>query len=142
MVTPDAAPDDEAMTHDSTTPGWPAAGLPSPKSDDTGPSLTTWLLGGAAVVVGALLLFGVVVPAAFSLLWLAVPVLLVVLGVKAVSKGSASTPVARIAGWASAIIGGLWLWNAIDAINLGRLLLAGLLVGGGVYVWRRLTAKS
>jgi hypothetical protein len=140
MVTPSATPDDGSMTNEST-PGWPAAGLPSAKHDDTGPNLTTWLLGGAAVLVGALLLFGVVVPAAFSLLWLAVPVLLVVLGVKAISKGGATSPLARIAGWAAAIVGGLWLWNAIDAINLGRILLAGLLVGAGVYVGRRLSGR-
>jgi hypothetical protein len=139
MVTPPATADDGSMTNESTS-GWPAAGLPAAK-DDTGPTLSTWLIGGAAVLVGALLLFGVVVPAAFSLLWLAVPVLLVVLGVKAISKGAATTPLARIAGWAAAIVGGLWLWNAIDAINLGRLLLAGLLVGGGIYVGRRLTGR-
>ncbi len=132
--------DDDPMTNESI-PGWPSAGLPSPKNDDTGPSMTTWLLGGAAVVVGALLLFGVVVPAVFSLLWLVLPVLMVVVGVKTVSRSRAASPLARIAGWAAIILGGMWLLNAIDVINIGRILFAGLLVGGGIYVGRRMIGR-
>ena len=129
-----------SMTNESI-PGWPSAGLPSPKDDDTGPSLATWVLGGAAVLVGALLLFGVVVPAVFSLLWLVLPVVLVVIGVRTVSRGRATTPLARLAGWAATVIGGLWLMSAIDVVNIGRLLFVGLLVGGGIYVGRRLAAR-
>jgi hypothetical protein len=126
-----------AMTNESI-PGWPSAGLPSPKDDDTGPSLTTWLIGGAAVLVGALVLFGVIVPTVFSLLWLVLPVLMVVVGVRTVSRGKAATPLARMAGWAAIVLGGVWLWNAID---LGRLLFVGLLLGAGIFIGRRFFAR-
>jgi hypothetical protein len=141
MVERRIAPDHEAMTNEST-PGWPSAGLPTPRHDDTGPSLATWLLGGAAVLVGALLLFGVVVPAAFSLLWLVLPVLMVVIGVRTVSRGAAATPLARFLGWAAIILGGFWLLNSLAALSLGRLLFAALLVGGGVYAGRRLIRRA
>ena len=126
-----------AMTNESI-PGWPSAGLPSPKNDDTGPSLTTWVIGGAAVLVGVLLLFGVIVPTVFSLLWLVLPVLMVVFGVKTVSRGRAVTPLARLAGWAAIVLGGVWIWNAID---LGRLLFLGLLIGGGIFIGRKVMAR-
>ncbi|MGH9117442.1 MAG: hypothetical protein ACRD0A_06070 [Acidimicrobiales bacterium] len=125
------------MTNESI-PGWPSAGLPAPKDDDTGPSLTTWLLGGAAVLVGALVLFGVIVPAVFSVLWLLLPVLMVVIGVTTVSRGRAASPLARLAGWAAIGLGALWFVSAID---LGRLLFVGLLLGAGIFIGRRMIAR-
>jgi hypothetical protein len=137
MVERPARPDDVGMTNEST-PGWPAAGLPSPKDRETGPSLATWVIGGALVAVGALVLFGFIVPALFSLLWMVLPILLLVVGVRTVSKGAAASPLARIAGWVAIGVGAIWLWNAL---SLGRILLLGVLVAAGFYAGRRLARR-
>jgi hypothetical protein len=112
--------------------------LPSSVDDRPGPSMPTIIIGGAAILVGLMVVAAVVVPAIFSLLALAIPAALLVIGVRQIGKGSAATPMARILGWAAAILGGWWL---IEAIDFGRILLVGLLVAGAVFVGKRLVGR-
>lgn len=99
------------------------------------------LVGGAALVIGALLVVGVVVPAVFTLLALALPIVLLVVGVRLLSKGNGTSPLTRLGGWAAAILGGVWLLDVLDVLNIGRIVLAGLLVAGAAYVGRNLVRR-
>jgi hypothetical protein len=135
MVNGPARPDDGSMSNQWLSP---RDDLDEGKS---GPSLATIVAGGAAIAVGVLLLLGVVVPTAFWLLGLALPILLLVVGVRLLSKGEVRG-VGRFAAWAATILGGLWLLDAIDLFNIGRFLFVGLLVAGAVYVGRRLVADK
>jgi hypothetical protein len=117
---------------------WPMTNLPSSVDERPGPSLPTILIGGAAILVGLMVVAAVVVPAIFSLLALAIPAVLLVVGVRQISKGNAATPLARILGWAAAILGGWWL---IEAIDLGRIVLVGLLVAAAIFVGKRVMGR-
>jgi hypothetical protein len=134
MVDRPARPDDGSMSNQWLSPG------DDLEDRKPGPSLSTIAIGGAAVVVGVLLLLGVVVPTAFWLLGLALPILLLVVGVRLLSKGEVRG-IGRFAAWAATILGGLWLLDAIDLFNVGRFLFVGLLVAGAVYVGRRVFAE-
>jgi hypothetical protein len=96
-----------------------------PRSRDTSlpdadeqPSSFTIVALVAAIVVGVILVFAVVLPAVAWLLSLALPIGLVLIGAHLVSRERVpgSSSMARVGGWVALALGALWLLSRLGVL--------------------------
>ncbi len=99
-------------------------------------------VGVAAIVIGAVFVLGVVVPAVFWLISLAFSIGLIVIGAQLAGRNR--SPLVRVGGFAAiafGVLGVLGRFNVFDlAASVFRLAIIVMMVAGAIYVGRRLIA--